>query len=70
MHKLKENINDSTYTEIFNDKIITYLISKVIRRNVCNIIYTKEEMYYGDLKNILNNETIACIRKICANVRE
>lgn len=70
IHTLKKTVNKSTYTEILNDKIITYSILKVVRRNVSNIIYAKEEMYYDNLKNILNNEIIICIRKICKRVEK
>ena len=70
IHTLKKTVNNSTYTEIFNDNIITYSISKVVRRIVINIIYTKKEMYYDNLKDMLNNEIIKCIREICKRVHK
>ena len=38
MHKI---INKMSYTEITNDKIITYSISEVTCKNNKNVIYTK-----------------------------
>ena len=62
----KKIINKMSYTEITNDKIKTYSISEVIPRNINkNVIYTKEKMYYDDLRDILNNEIIYCISELC-----
>ena len=57
--------NKVSYTEITNDKIITYSISEVICKKYKNVIFTKEEMYYNDLRDILNNEIIYCIGDLC-----
>ena len=54
-----------SYTEITNVKIITYLISEVILRKGNNTIFTKEGMYYNDLRDISNNEIINCIGASC-----
>ena len=52
-----------SYSEITNDK--TYLISEVIWGKENNSIFTKEEMYYNDRRDILNNEIINCIGALC-----
>ena len=54
-----------SYTEITNDKMTFYLISEVILRKENNTIFTKEEIYYIDLRDILNNEIINCISALC-----
>ena len=56
-------INKMSYSEITNDK--TYLISEVIWGKENNSIFTKEEMYYNDRRDILNNEIINCIGALC-----
>ena len=62
LHKITNKVS---YTEITNDKIITYSISEVICKKYKNVIFTKEEMYYNDLRDILNNEIIYCIGDLC-----
>ena len=62
LHKIT---NKMSYTEITNDKIITYSISEVIYKKYKNVIFTKEEMYYNDLRDILNNQIIYCIGDLC-----
>ena len=62
IHKIT---NGMSYTEITNDKILTYSISEVTCRSDKNIKYNKEEMYYNDLRDIVNNEIIYCIGELC-----
>ena len=62
IHKIT---NGMSYTEIAKDKILTYSISEVTCRSNKNVIYTKEEMYYNDLRDIVNNEIIYCIGELC-----
>ena len=64
------SIEKRAYTEIFNDKIVTYSYSKVVRQDLDNSIYTLEKLYYDNLKDILNNEIIMCIREICKYLRK
>ena len=66
----KKAIDKRACTEISNDKIITYSQSKVVCREIANKIYTKEELYYDNLRDILNNEIIMCIREICKYIRK
>ena len=67
----KKIINKMSYTEITNDKIITYSISEVISRNINkNVICTKEEMYYDGLRDILNNEIIYCIGELSKKIAQ
>ena len=47
---MKKTIDNKTYTEIFDDKIVTYSISHPACRKNSNTIYTKEEMKYNDLR--------------------
>ena len=64
------SIEKRAYTEIFNDKIVTYSYSKVARQDLDNSIYTFEKLYYDNLKDILNNEIIMCIGEICKYLRK
>ena len=58
---MKKTIDNKTYTEIFNDKIVTYSISHVTCRKNSNTIYTKEVMNYNDLRAI-NHEILYCVK--------
>ena len=51
---MKKTIDNKTYTEIFDDKIVTYSISHVTCRENSNTIYTKVVMNYNDLRAIHN----------------
>ena len=42
--RMKKTIDKKSYTEIFNDKLLTYSISNVTYRRNSNTIYTKEEI--------------------------
>ena len=68
--KTEKTIDKRAYTEISYDKIITYSQSKVICSEISDKIYTKEELYYDNLRDILNSEIIMCISKICKYIRE
>ena len=41
---MKKTIDRKSYTEIFNDKLLTYSISNVTYRRNSNTICTKEEI--------------------------
>ena len=66
----EKTVDKRAYTEISNDKIITYSQSKIICRVIANKIYIKEELYYDNLRDILNNEIIMCIREIWKYIRK
>lgn len=59
---MKKTIDHKTYTEIFDDKIITYSISHVTCRKNSNTIYTKEEINYNDLRAIINNKYFVVLK--------
>ena len=67
--RMKKTINKKSYTEIFNDNLLTYLISNVTYRRNSNTIYTKEEMNCGSLKAIINKEIVYCIKKLYNKVK-
>ena len=67
--RMKKTIDKKSYTEIFNDKLLTYSISNVTYRRNSNTIYTKEEMNCGNLKAIINKEIVYCIKKLCNKVK-
>ena len=69
IHIWKKTIDNKTYTEIFDDKIITYSISHVTCRKNSNTIYTKEEINYNDLRTIINNEILYCVKKLCNEIK-
>ena len=66
----KKSVDKRACTEISNDKIITYSQSKVVCRDIATKIYTKEELCYDNLRDVLNNEIIICIREICKYIRK
>ena len=68
--KTEKTIDKRAYNEISNGKLITYSQSKVLCNEIADKIYTKEELYYDNLRDILNNEIIMCIRKIYKYIRK
>ena len=65
---MKKTIDNKTYTEIFDDKIVTYSISHPACRKNSNTIYTKEEMKYNDLR-AKNNEILYCVKILYIEIK-